>query len=780
MQLKWKWVNLTALLVCLPIGLRVAVQWTDTPAATGQINQTAIAAELSSHTTSSQSPETLPIQQTHSSEVATAIISASHQAITWTSRTPAAHRAQIVSVNPRILAASSTRLKVGDVISLDLFDGKQLRAKVTQSQIWGNGTLAVSAKIDGDPHGYLALSSVGGVLRVLATDTIHHKTYQLRYDAIRQAHVLLDVDEAKTDTLNCASGDHHDHFEASPLATEADTSNSPAPIAGSIEADLSADITTIDVLAIYTPAAKAREGGLANMQANISQSLLLGNQVLANSMTQVQVNLVHSAEVDYVESSSAQTDLVRIKSFDGIMDEVHTLRDLYAADFVVFFIDTSSVGGLGYRPTSYERPDLAFCLVRSQQSDTTSYTTIHEISHNMGNGHSKTQSTQAYNESFFTYAAGWQWDDANSPASLGYCSVMTYENFNSSGGNEYDRVAHLSNPDVLYNGNATGDPEDANAARVIRDGRLYYAAFREDPIDYPYADFPSTYGFELGDPFWFQSTADDHRWTTDQSGSTRSSGTGPSSAFQGSKYAYVEASSHNNETAILEADFDLSELGNPQISFAYHMYDADSGNMGSLTLEASMTDGESWELLWSVSGNQGSAWQQVAISLDGYAEPSVRLRFRGVTGSSYRSDIAIDSITIEENIPSTPITFSSWITDNYPGLSNRAPDGDSDGDGYSNFFEYALGLALNAPETQAPTQTVFDPALKTLIFSFPRAQDSVRYRVHSTLDLSDWINATAEWDSETATDLVPKGDVQAVEIDASAPTRFVRLNISEK
>ena len=635
-------------------------------------------------------------------------------------------------------------------------------------------------QIDGDPHGYLALSSAAGVLRVLATDTIHHKTYQLRYDATRQAHVLLDVDEAKTDTLNCASGDHHDHFEGSPLGTEADTSNSPAPIAGSIEADLSADITTIDVLAIYTPAAKAREGGLANMQANISQSLLLGNQVLANSMTQVQVNLVHSAEVDYVESSSAQTDLVRIKSFDGIMDEVHTLRDLYAADFVVFFIDTSSVGGLGYRPTSYERPDLAFCLVRSQQSDTTSYTTIHEISHNMGNGHSKTQSTQAYNESFVTYAAGWQWNDDSSSASVGYCSVMTYENFNGSGSNEYDRVAHLSNPDVLYNGHATGHPEDGDAARVIRDGRLYYAAFREDPIDYPYADFPSTYGFELGDPSWFQSTADDHNWTTNQSGNTTSIGTGPSDAHQGSKYAYVEASSHNNETAILEADFNLSELGNPQISFAYHMYDADSGNMGSLTLEASMTDGESWDLLWSVTGNQGDAWQQAAIPLDEYAEPSVRLRFRAVTGSSYRSDIAIDSITIEEFIPNTPISFSTWITDNYPGLSDSAPDGDSDGDGYSNFFEYALGLKLNVPETQAPTQAVFDPQLKTLTFSFTRAQDSVRYRVHSTLDLADWNSATAEWDSVTATDLVPKGKVQAVEINASAPTRFVRLNISEE
>ncbi|MFQ3224524.1 MAG: hypothetical protein ACI8Z5_000774 [Lentimonas sp.] len=77
-------------------------------------------------------------------------------------------------------------------------------------------------------------------------------------------------------------------------------------------------------------------------------------------------------------------------------------------------------------------------------------------------------------------------------------------------------------------------------------------------------------------------------------------------------------------------------------------------------------------------------------------------------------------------------------------------------------------------------QTVFDPALQTLTFSFPRAQESVRYQVHSTTDLSDWNEATLEWDSDSATDLAPESKTQAIEIDASAPTRFVRLNISEE
>lgn len=202
--------------------------------------------------------------------------------------------------------------------------------------------------------------------------------------------------------------------------------------------------------------------------------------------------------------------------------------------------------------------------------------------------------------------------------------------------------------------------------------------------------------------------------------------------------------------------------------------------MGSLTLEASMTDGESWDLLWSASGNQGDVWLQASIDLSDYINPAVRLRFRGVTGSGYRSDIAIDAITIEEHIPNVPLSgFSTWLSDNYPNLSESAPDADPDGDGYTNFFEYALGLTLDSPDSEAPTHTAFDRIQKTLTFSFTRAQASVRYQVHSTANLSDWNSATLEWDSDTATDLAPQGETQAVGIDASGPTRFVRLNISE-
>jgi hypothetical protein len=707
------------------------------------------------------------------------IITSVGQPIEWASRTPAAHRARLVTVDEQLLNFDADTLRVGEVISIELFDQQRLSAQITQSQIWGNGTLAVLADVRGDPHGYLALSSVGGVLRVIVTDAIQNKTYQLRYDANRGVHVLLDVDEAGSDVLNCAN--EEDHFEASPLA---DGVGAAPPAEGnppeSTVQGAEVETVVIDVLAIYTPAAKSLEGGLANMEANISQSLLLGNQVLGNSNTQVRINLVHSAEVNYAESSSSIYDLRAIKEFDGIIDEVHTLRDLYGADFVVFFIDTNSAGGQAYRPTSYERPDLAFCVVRSKQSDTTSYTTIHELGHNMGNGHSKTQRTQAYDSSFFSYAAGWQWDDAASTESIGYCSVMTYENFDSSGTKEYDRVPYFSNPEVLYDGNSTGDAVDGDAARVIRDGRTYFEAFRTSSITYPYEVFPHRNGFESSDLVWLQSPADDHNWTTDETDGTKSSNTGPSGAFADARYAYVEATSHEDETAILEVDFNFEALINPKISFHYQMFDDGFGEMGDLQLETSVDSGETWATQWSVSGNQGTAWLPAAVDLHAYAGQVVRLRFRAITGSGYRSDLAIDAILVEEGAQSDPpVNFNEWLSANYPEIVDSTPGGDPDGDGRNNFLEYALGLSPVVAELRGGPAAVYDKQTKTFIFSFTRGQETVRYKVHSVTDLESWSNPSLDWDSNTATDLVTVGETQNVIVDARVPMRFVRLDVSE-
>lgn len=161
--------------------------------------------------------------------------------------------------------------------------------------------------------------------------------------------------------------------------------------------------------------------------------------------------------------------------------------------------------------------------------------------------------------------------------------------------------------------------------------------------------FPYSESFESGDG-WTQAGGDDGNWVRN-SGSTPSNTTGPSSAANGSFYMFLEASTNNspgqigpNATAILVSPcFDLTSETDATFSFQNHMYGT---NMGSLALQVSTDEGSTWATLWSLSGNQGNQWNSVSVDLASYVGQSITLRFVGTTGSSWRSDVAIDYLAL--------------------------------------------------------------------------------------------------------------------------------------
>lgn len=159
-------------------------------------------------------------------------------------------------------------------------------------------------------------------------------------------------------------------------------------------------------------------------------------------------------------------------------------------------------------------------------------------------------------------------------------------------------------------------------------------------------NFPYSEGFESSSNTWTQASGDDGDWTR-KSGSTGSSSTGPSGAQEGDYYYYTEASTsgigYPNKTAILESPcFDLSGKSSASFSFYYHMY---GSAMGTLALEAS-TNGTSWVSIWSLSGDQGDIWEEATVDLSSYLGDIVKLRFHGTTGSSYRSDMSVDNVSL--------------------------------------------------------------------------------------------------------------------------------------
>lgn len=182
--------------------------------------------------------------------------------------------------------------------------------------------------------------------------------------------------------------------------------------------------------------------------------------------------------------------------------------------------------------------------------------------------------------------------------------------------------------------------------------------------------FPYAESFEnsLGD--WSQSSSDDIDWINDSAG-TPSNSTGPSDAAQGTYYMYIEASGNGSgyptKKAVLNSPcFDLSGTTQATFAFQYHMF---GSSMGTLALEASSDNGATWTSIWSKSGNQGNSWKSESLDLATYTGNGLRLRFSGITSTSWRGDMAIDDIQLITNTVTPPscsdITVSITF-DDYP------------------------------------------------------------------------------------------------------------------
>ena len=104
------------------------------------------------------------------------------------------------------------------------------------------------------------------------------------------------------------------------------------------------DGSVIDVMVVYTPEARIIEGGRAAIEAVIDLFVTETNQVFENSSVIHRIRLVLREEIEYVETTNSLIDLGRLSiNSDGHMDQVHELRDLYAADFVHLLVARSDV-----------------------------------------------------------------------------------------------------------------------------------------------------------------------------------------------------------------------------------------------------------------------------------------------------------------------------------------------------------------------------------------------------------------------------------------------------
>lgn len=164
---------------------------------------------------------------------------------------------------------------------------------------------------------------------------------------------------------------------------------------------------------------------------------------------------------------------------------------------------------------------------------------------------------------------------------------------------------------------------------------------------------------------WVNETngiSDDIDWRVD-AGGTPSSDTGPDTDHNPGtsvgKYLYTEASNgcENQVASLLSPCIDLTGTINPVLSFWYHMYGADIGE-----LHVDIFDGDQLypDVITPIIGSQGDIWIEATVPLVNY-DSLIQIRIRGITGEGFASDIAIDDINIFDNNQPPVAEFSSNV-----------------------------------------------------------------------------------------------------------------------
>jgi peptidyl-Asp metalloendopeptidase len=321
----------------------------------------------------------------------------------------------------------------GDILPFNLFTDTSFTGVVEAVERRSDSDYTVMGRLQGDADSRFALVVNQNVM-VMDLRTGKASLMEVRYlgDGL---HDVRQIDPGQYPT--CGNG--AEQSIAVPKAARAADAG-PQADAGD----------TIDVMVVYTPAARVAAGGTAAIEALINLAVAQSNTNYQQSLVTPRIRLVYKAEVSYTESGFS-TDLDRLTNpSDGYMDEVQAWRNTYGADLVSLWINDASSCGLAWLMTTVSSTfeSYGFSTVHWDCA-VGNFSFIHEMGHNMGCAHDR---ENAGGPGAYSYSYGWRFYGVDS---IQYRTIMAYA--------PGSRIGYFSNPNVNYQGTPTGKPVgDAN------------------------------------------------------------------------------------------------------------------------------------------------------------------------------------------------------------------------------------------------------------------------------------------------------------------------------
>lgn len=225
----------------------------------------------------------------------------------------------------------------------------------------------------------------------------------------------------------------------------------------------------IDIMVVYTQLAALED-------ASIEDTIILAetetNDSYKNSGIGARVRVVHTEQVDYTEISDIFASRNQLQDpNDGVLDHVHSLRDVHKADIVGLVVgDAVSHCGVAY---IMEKPDINFApygfFVVRRSCATGYYSFGHELGHILSARHDKAVDP--------TVGVPFSFNHGHLAPNCGIRTAMGYQNGCTAEGVNCSRKPFYSNPNVEVEGCTLGS-KDANNALTINSTAPIVATFR--------------------------------------------------------------------------------------------------------------------------------------------------------------------------------------------------------------------------------------------------------------------------------------------------------------